>query len=166
MSSSFTVHLPKDALPGDPRALDRAEIVRDQFSWGAFLVPELWFLWHRHWIVAIGVLLVSLAVAMGLRALGFPAGVIFLIDLLIQLFLGFEAASIRRLAYRMRGRPMTGLVIAADEAEAEAKGFAQWLDAGVASAPTPAALVRVAPLVPRPVQEPVLGLFPDAEGRR
>jgi len=168
MSTSFTIHLPKDALPGDPRALDRAEIVRDGFSWGAFFVPVLWFLWHRHWVVALLALLGTLGLSFGLAALRIPGGAIFLIEFLVHLFLGLEASSIRRFAYRIRKRPTTGIVIASDEAEAETKSFAQWLEPGPGAAPAPngASPVRVAPLVPRPISEPVLGLFPDFEGRR
>ena len=43
----------------DPAALDRAEVVRDGFSWGACLVPGLWFLWHRHWLPALAAYVVS-----------------------------------------------------------------------------------------------------------
>ncbi|MGA0594458.1 DUF2628 domain-containing protein [Enterovirga sp. CN4-39] len=171
MSSSFTIHLPRDASPGDERALDRAEIVRDGFSWGAFFVPTLWFLWHRHWIVAVIVLLGTLGLSFGLAALRLPGGAIFLVEFLVHLLIGLEGASIRRLAYRLRKRPTTGLVIAADEAEAETKSFAQWLAAAghksLAPAETPAP-VRVAPAI-RPAgaaPAPVLGLFPDFEGRR
>ena len=170
MSSTFTIHLPRDSFPGDPRALERAEIVRDGFSWGGFLFPVIWFIWHRHWVVAILALIATLGLSLALSALRMPPGAIFGIEFLVHLFLGLEAASIRRLAYRLRRRPMAGLVIAADEAEAETKSFAQWLEPGPGglppsnpSLPTP---VRVASAIRPSRAEPVLGLFPDAEGRR
>jgi hypothetical protein len=167
MSSSFTIHLPRDAVPGDPRALERAEIVRDGFAWGAFFVPALWFLWHRHWLVALLALAGTSGLSIGLAALRVPSGAIFAIQFLVHLFLGLEGSSIRRLAYRLRRRPMTGVVIAADAAEAETKSFAQWLAGEPASAsptagPSP---VRVAPNIRNAGGGPVLGLFPDAEGR-
>ena len=170
MSSTFTIHLPKDALPGDERALERAEIVRDGFSWGAFFVPALWFVWHRHWVVAILALIGTVGLSLGLAALRLPGGAILAIELLVHLFIGLEGSSIRRLAYRMRRRPTTGVVIASDEAEAETKSFSRWLapeNAGVPAPPPPVtAPVRVAPLLRPGGNEPVLGLFPDLEGRR
>lgn len=169
MSSTFTIHLPKDALPGDERALERAEIVRDGFSWGAFFVPALWFLWHRHWVVAVLALVGTVGLSFGLAALRLPGGAILALELLVHLFIGLEGSSIRRLAYRMRRRPTTGLVIAADEAEAETKGFARWLEPETVGGPAStaaAASVRIAPLVRQGGSEPVLGLFPDFEGRR
>jgi len=169
MSSTFTIHLPKGALPGDERALEQAEFVRDGFSWGAFLVPSLWFLWHRHWVVAILALIGTVGLSLGLGALRLPGGAIVAIELLVHLFLGLEGSSIRRLAYRMRRRPMTGIVMASDEAEAETKSFARWLAPEPVDGPLPgtvAAPVRVAPLVRSGGPEPVLGLFPDFEGRR
>lgn len=169
MSSTFTIHLPKDALPGDARALERAEFVRDGFSWGAFLVPALWFLWHRHWVVAILALAGTVGFSFGLTALRVPGGAIVVIELLVHVLLGLEGASIRRLAYRLRGRPTTGIVIAADEAEAETKGFARWLGPESVDVPAPveaASPYRVAPAVGLGARELPLGLFPDFEGRR
>jgi hypothetical protein len=170
MSSTFTLHLPKSAVPGEPGALERAEIVRDGFSWGAFLVPGVWFLWHRHLglcVLAFAVVLGSFA---GMVALRLPGGAVLLVQLLIHLFFGLEGASLRRLAYRLRGRLTAGVVIAADEAEAESKSFARWLEPetfGAAPIPVPApAAVRVAPAIRQHASEPVIGLFPDAERRR
>jgi hypothetical protein len=170
MSASFTIHLPKGSLPGDARALERAEIVRDGFSWGAFVLPTVWFLWHRHWVLAALALIGTLGLSFGLAALGAPAGALFAIEFLVHLCLGLEASSLRRLAYGLRGRPVTGLVIAADAEDAETKSFTRWLEGASAtaavhavSAPAP---VRVAPAIRRVEGEPVLGLFPDAERRR
>jgi hypothetical protein len=171
MSASFTIHLPKDAVPGDARALERAEIVRDGFSWTAFFFPVLWFLWHRHWLVAALALAGTVGLPIALAALRIPGAAILAIEVLVHLFLGLEASSIRRFAYRLRRRPMTGLVVAADAAEAETKSFAQWLAPGSHGGPahhhdTAPAPVRVTASA-RPLgREPVLGLFPDFEGRR
>jgi hypothetical protein len=39
--NTFTLHLPADAAPGDAEALDDAELVKDGFSWGAFVFTFL-----------------------------------------------------------------------------------------------------------------------------
>ena len=59
--TTFTLHLPRDARPGDPTALDESELVKDAFSWGAFFFTFLWFFYHRLWLAGIGVLVLVVA---------------------------------------------------------------------------------------------------------
>ncbi len=59
--ATFTLHLPRDARPGDPAALERSEIVKDGFSWGAFAFTALWFFFHRLWIAGLLVLVAVVA---------------------------------------------------------------------------------------------------------
>jgi hypothetical protein len=167
MASTYTLHVPRHALPGDPEALERATLVRDGFSWGAFLVPTLWFFWHRHWVAGIVTLLVTFGFGAGLREFGVSLGAVLLAETLLHLLIGLEGASIRRWLYARRGRPAVELVQANSAEEAEIKGFARWLSderttsvyAGGAGSRSPLfGFGRDA--------EPVIGLFPDLEGRR
>ena len=165
-SSPYTLHVTPFAAPGDPEALERATLVRDGFSWGAFIAPPLWLFWHLHWLMGIAALFVMAGLAAGLSALGVRPGAIFAAEALLQLLFGLEGASIRRFAYARRGRPVSDVVLASNMAEAEAKSFARWL------APADARLAQGSPSRPaglppvRAASQPVLGLFPDAEGRR
>jgi hypothetical protein len=59
--TTFTLHLPRDARPGDATALDESELVKDAFSWGAFFFTFFWFFFHRLWLAGLGVLLVVFA---------------------------------------------------------------------------------------------------------
>ncbi|HMO28341.1 DUF2628 domain-containing protein [Enterovirga sp.] len=178
MSATYTLHLAPRAVPGDPQALDQASLVRDGFSWGAFLVPPLWFLAHRHWLLALGVFLLLAAFWAGLRQAGMPGGASFLLNALLWFLVGLEASSLRRWDYARRGRPAVDAVFAANEAEAEAKSFARWLStkpeqpaAPASAAPPPVrapaeASRRTAAPWRQPEGEQVIGLFPDVEGRR
>ena len=56
MMQTYTFHLPRDARPGDADALERADLVKDGFSWGAFFFTVLWFFWHRLWLAGLAVL--------------------------------------------------------------------------------------------------------------
>lgn len=166
MSASYTLHAARGAAPGDPEALERAALVRDGFSWGAFLVPSLWFIRHRHWGLALIALVAVGGTAWGLRGAGVGGGTIFTVELLLHALIGLEASTLRRWAYGLRGRPVADIVAAGNEAEAEAKSFARWLSQDAVafrSAPTPwpgrgGSLASTGPAV--------IGLFPDAEGRR
>lgn len=161
MSASYTLHVAPFAAPGDPEALDRADLVRDGFSWGAFLVPSLWFVRHRHWWLALASVVAVVGLAALLFVLGAGLASILAAEIVLHLLLGFEGPSLRGWAYDLRHRPAVDVVVAANEAEAEAKSFARWL--GPADAPARAA----ASLPPRHRggSEPVFGLFPDHEGR-
>lgn len=166
MSSTYTLHVPAPGQPGDPRALERAELVRDGFSWGACLVPMLWFFWHRHWLAALLALATVVGLAAGLWAIGARPGTIFAAEVLLHILFGLEGPSLRRFAYDRRGRPVSDVVLASDAAEAEAKSFARWLAVPEPNARPAAVSPAGTGLSFRSRSEPVIGLFPDAEGRR
>ena len=170
MSASYTLHVAPYATPGDPHALDRANLVRDGFTWWAFLVPPVWFLAHRHWLVSLGLLVLLAGFWVGLRALGLPSGVAIVLNGLLWLLVGLEASSLRRWDYARQGRPTVDVVFAANEAEAEAKSFARWLGPAEATPPplppTGETARRLARPWRAPERSPVIGLVPDVEGRR
>ena len=165
MSASYTLHVAPFAEPGDPRALDAADLVRDGFSWPAFLVPSLWFLRHRHVWLALGGLAAELILWGVLRMAGLGPEAIGAAELVVHLGFGFEANTLRRWAYARRGRPAADVVFAANLAEAEAKTFTRWLAPAPGGQPLVAAQPSkpaIRPILPvRPGHEPVIGLFPD-----
>lgn len=163
MTRTYALHVSRDASPGEPEALDRAEIVRDGFSWGAFLFTAFWFFWHRLWLAGLAVLIGFLAFGFLLRGLGVPPWAGWLSGLLLSLLTGLEAASLRGWTLSRRGRPAALVVSAQDADEAETKLFTGFLAAerggiGPQREPLWTAGQR------RP--DPVIGLFPDAEGSR
>lgn len=171
MSASYTLHVAPHAAEGDEDALDRADLVRDGFSFWAFVAPPLWFLAHRHWIPALVLALVLAGFWAGLRALGLPAGIAFLLNALLWFLIGLEASTLRRWDYARQGRPAVDVVFAANEAEAEAKSFARWLEPSRKGTPPnpPVAAPATRSLVPawpRRSEPDVIGMFPDLERRR
>lgn len=166
MSSTFTLHPSPFASRGDPHALEQAELVRDGFSWGACLVPALWFFWHRHWLLGIGALVAVVGLAAGLWGLGARSGSIVTAGILLHVLFGLEGASLRQFAYERRGRPAGAVVVASDITEAEAKSFGRWLRPVEPSSPQAEAMAPPGGPSLRPWAAPVIGLFPDAESRR
>jgi Protein of unknown function (DUF2628) len=161
--TTFTLHLPRDARPGDPVALDRAELVKDAFSWGAFFFTALWFFAHRLWLAGLGILVVLIAFNVALNLLDVHPAAAFVAQVLLSTLIGLEANSLRRWTLTRRGLPAVDSVTAADRDEAEIKGFARWLQRTLPPAP-PRNLA--APNSATRRSEPVIGLFPDAEGYR
>jgi hypothetical protein len=159
---TFTVHLPRDAHAGDRDALENAALVKDGFAFWAFVFTFLWFFWHRLWLAGLAVLVAVVGFGYLLAALDvqpFAAG---LAELLLAFLVGLEANALRRWSLERGGRPAVDVVTARDREEAEAKAIARAVRPGEAGRPG-----ALAP-VPRPLSgsEPVIGLFPDPEGRR
>ena len=162
MSASYTLHVAPDAVPGDPQALDRADLVRDGFTWWAALAPALWFALHRHWLLALGAIVATAGLAAALALAGATPGSILAAEILLHLLIGLEAASLRGWVYGLRHRPAVDVVFAGSEGEAEAKSFARWL-APSGPPPPPRLAGRAAPFMSG--REQIIGLFPDLEGR-
>jgi Protein of unknown function (DUF2628) len=163
MATTYTLHVPAEAEPGDADALEKAELVKDGFAWGAFLFTFFWFFWNRLWLAGLGVLVAVVALPVALRAFGVGGFSAFLAEVLLALLIGFEANSLKRWTWR-RKKPAVGVVTAADREEAEAKAFSRWLEnAGERRlSPGPAR----ASAAPYARGEPVIGLFPDVERPR
>ncbi len=159
---TYTLHLPPDAAPGDHAALEKAELVKDGFSWGAFLFTFLWFVANRLWLAGLGVLLLLIAFTAALSALNVQPGAALVAQLLLQGLIGLEANGLKRWTYARRGRPAVDVVTAADQQEAEVKAFARWLK----GANTPARVPSPGSLPAYRGSDSVIGLFPDPEVRR
>ena len=164
---TYTLHVPAEAPPGDAGALDRAVLVRDGFSWGAFFFSFLWFFAHRLWLAGLIVLVATAALGTALQLLRVGSDATFWAMALLQILVGFEAGSLRRWTLQRRGRPAVAVVAAQDREEAEAKAFGRWLGE-TSSAGEAASARRPAPPLAATFRapEPVIGLFPEAERPR
>lgn len=125
----WTVHArrPAEAPPGvehrraAPRpAAAEPVLVREGFSWLAFLFSGLWFLAHGMWLV----LALYLAGTLLLMAL-LPGSLAPWAALAVQLLVGFHARDLRRWTLARRGWRLTGVVVAADEDAAWARLLAR-----------------------------------------
>lgn len=140
----------------EPPEGDReAVLVRDGFQILAFLLPVLWFLFHRLWFEAVIALAVAVALAIAGSFAGFggaPA-----LSLLVSIYVGLEGAALRVAALRRRGWREWGVVEADSAVDAEMRFFAE------ATAGHPAVQTRqqtsFAPAPARSPRGPALGLF-------
>jgi hypothetical protein len=105
-----------------PRDEDvRTVLIEDRWRWGAFLFPQLWALWNRHWLAALWLI----ACAGGLAALaGFGhEAIAAVLELALRFAVGFEGGALARLDRRWRGWEEVGAVAADDDEEAELRWF-------------------------------------------
>lgn len=146
--ASYVVMEPPRTAAGD------AVLVRDGFAFPAFLIPVLWFLFHRMWIEALA----AFAAALLLAALGTVPGwsaAATLMSLCVSLFAGLEARNLRLAMLRRRGWSEWGVIEAAGRDDAEIRYLAE---RGRAAEP-PSATVEVAAPGSRREGGPALGLL-------
>jgi hypothetical protein len=173
----YTVHEPPlkaDQTQPDP---ERFVFVRDGFAFWAFLLPPLWMLWHRLWLVFLGYLIVATALQVALTLIGASSSVMLVAGALLSLLIGFEAATLWRFTLARRRWANVGIVVGDDLESAERRFYDAWTTNGRA---TDASLHRplrasatAVPTFQRP-QTPsqassasdVIGLFPEPGAQR
>jgi hypothetical protein len=183
----YTLHVPAGSVPGDPAALDEAVLVRDGFSWGAFIFQVLWCLYRRLWIAAVVLLVLTVGADLLMNWAGLPAWAVASVSLVIVILFALEANDLRRRKLERQGMMLAGVVVASNKIEAEARAFALWLAGRTSGAGMPGPN-QAGPAQPPPKRpegprgsEPrrgsqasgsqasgssVLGLFPEPEGAR
>ena len=176
----YTVHEPP--LKGDQTQPDpeRFAFVRDGFSFWAFLLPPLWMLRHRLWLVLLGYIVVLVALQFALNAIGASTTVTFVVSALLSLLVGLEAATLRRFTLARRRWQNLGIVVGDDLEAAERRFYGVWADgdwptnASIHRAPRPlsAASSSASATTTMPLFQPpqgsagVIGLFPEPGASR
>jgi hypothetical protein len=119
----YSVHAEPWNPATTPQGADRTVMVKEGFSWPAFLIALPWLIWHRMWIV----LLLYVALALGLVALSefaqLPDQAMTVASLVIALVLGFEGNGLLRWTLARRGYEEVGEVAAATSQAAEMRYF-------------------------------------------
>jgi uncharacterized protein DUF2628 len=173
----YTVHAPVGNNV-DLAATDKFAFVRDGFHFWAAVASVIWLAWHRLWLALIGWIVLTVAIDYGLAKLGVGRGTILIVNVVLALLLGFEAASLKRWTLS-RGRwRQLDIVVADDEESAERRFFDRWatshrglvndqrsVDRG---GPPPTRNIPGQPFSrPPPLpQGGIIGLFPEPGGSR
>jgi hypothetical protein len=174
----YTVFAPP-VKPGET-APDPARFifVKEGFCWPALLVPELWLLFRRMWLVFVLYLAASLVVSVIGTKVGGPLPWLTLI--LMHLLFALEGNALRRWKLSASGYELVG-VAEGKRAEAELRFFSQWQPpppapgtepvSGPPAVPPAEAAAAAKPVVetPAPATDSaeagvVVGLFPTREG--
>lgn len=153
----FTVHVPNDRDDAFSRA-DRTAFVRDGFSAAAFVFGPLYLLRFRAWLAALAWVAVVAGGGWVCYKARLPGSVGFGLYLLVALFTGLEASSLRRFALRRRGYDLADVVEGSSREDGERTFFRRAVLDGL-----PASRTVAGSLVPRP-NEPVIGFFSDPGG--
>ena len=173
----YTVHAPI-ANGADLAATDRFAFVRDGFHFWAAILGVVWLAWHRLWLALTGWIVLTAALDFGMVKLGVGGGAVLLVDILLALLLGFEAASLERWTLSRRNWRQLDIVVADDEEAAERRFFDRWTARQRGLSNDQPAIDRGAPPPTRdipgqPFSKPpplahsdIIGLFPDPGAQR
>lgn len=116
----WTVHaapmIGASAAPGED-----VVIIREGFSWTAFLVPLIWALRYRLWLAFF--LLLAAEIGMSLLAARFGGAVGWPLMLGLMFWFGLEARNVRRAKLDHAGWDVVGIVNAHNAREAERRFF-------------------------------------------
>jgi len=173
----YTVHAPI-ANGADLAATDRFAFVRDGFHFWAAILGVVWLAWHRLWLALTGWIVLTAALDFGMVKLGVGGGAVLLVDILLALLLGFEAASLERWTLSRRNWRQLDIVVADDEEAAERRFFDRWTARQRGLSNDQPAIDRGAPPPTRdipgqPFSKPpplphsdIIGWFPDPGAQR
>ena len=156
--SIYSVHVRPAPERPEP---DQFVFVRDGFSFWAFLLPPIWMLRHRLWLVLLLYLAVAMALAAALHLLGASISARLAAGLLLSLLVGFEAATLRRFGLARRRWNEVGIVVGDDLEAAERRFFDAWVKG------EPRVIAPAAQELPRTRPAPaseIIGLFPNPGG--
>lgn len=166
----YTVHAPAVSTV-DFRATDRFTFVRDGFHFWAAVLGVVWLAWHRLWLALIGWIFFVTSVDVAMVRLGVGGGLVLVVDVLLALLLGFEAASLKRWTLSRHNWRQLDIVVADDEEAAERRFFDRWTAKQKVTINDQPAVDRGGPPPTRevpgqafsrpPSHEGIIGLFPE-----
>jgi hypothetical protein len=144
---------------------ERYVFVRDGFSFWAFLLGPLWMLRHRMWRVFVLYVVIALVLEGLVVVASGSDGLVAVIGLLIALWVGLEAATLRRFTLRQRGWRDVGVISGEDREAAERRFFDAWLQQGT-QIPARPVIAPHAINPNQPTTSGVVGLFPEPGASR
>lgn len=132
---SYTVHEQPDPPADRDERAEKLKFVRDGFSLFAFILPPVWMLANRLWLVLVGYLIILGLVYLTLDGLGIATHWNRYAVMALNLIIAFEADSLIRWTLERRGWRLVGSVSGDNFDVCERRFFEQWVkEVGVISA--------------------------------
>jgi len=158
----YQVLIPPPGKGGLREEVEQARVLPESFTWPALIFGGVWLLFKRLWL---GFILYALAWG-GLvylqRQFGFSFAAVMLSHLALAIFIGFEGQNLIARKLTRKGWRLVDVVEAPDLSSAERRYFERALPEGAPSRAYPPA---AAPTRFASGPAPVIGLFPEANGR-
>lgn len=121
---TYTVHYPPESGVSMTGLARDAILVKDGFSWPAFLVPFIWLLYNRMWIVLVIYVAAEIALAAIAAGLHLPDGLTMVMSLALSAIIGFQGNDFHRWSLERRRYKQQSIVAGGNLSEAEHRFFA------------------------------------------
>lgn len=158
----YQVLIPPPGPGGLREEIEQARVLPESFTWPAFIFGGFWLLFKRLWLAFLVYALVWGGLVYLQRQIGFALAAVLLSQTALALFLGLEGQALIARKLLRQGWRLVDVVEAPDLSAAERRYFERALPAGAPPRlPEPAA----APARFATGAAPVIGLFPEANGR-
>ncbi|SEL61986.1 Protein of unknown function [Bosea lupini] len=154
--------IPPPGAGGLREEVEQARLLPETFTFSALVFGGLWLLFKRLWLAFILYALVWGGLVYLQRQIGFSFFAVMLSHTALAVFLGFEGQNLIARKLMRKGWRLVDVVEAPDLSSAERRFFERALPAGA-----PPRVVETAPAPARFAESsaPVIGLFPEANGR-
>ena len=120
---TYTVHYRPESGVSMTGLAGDAVLIKDGFSWPAFAVPFVWFIYNRMWIVLAIYVAIEMVLATLAGGLGLPDGLVMVGSLAINLIIGFQGNDLLRWSLERRRYKQHAVVAASSLVEAEHRFF-------------------------------------------
>ena len=113
----YTVHLRHRGLNPDNDIV----LVSEGFCWGACVLSLIWALWHRMWLVVLGLVIVSVVLNIMVYMLGMDETTGYFLNAGIAILIGLVANDIRRWSLARLGFVDSGVALGDNQDDALAR---------------------------------------------
>ena len=113
----YTVHLRHRGLNPDNDIV----LVSEGFCWGACVLSLIWALWHRMWLVVLGLVIVSVVLNVMIYMLGMDETTGYFLNVGIAILIGLVANDIRRWSLARLGFVDYGVALGDNQDDALAR---------------------------------------------
>lgn len=158
----YTVMIPPPGSGGVRDEIEQAQLLPETFAWPAFVFGGFWLLGKRLWLATLVYVLLWGALLYASNRFGLTSGAMLIAHWTIALFLGLEGHNLLARKLARQGWRLADVVEARDLSEAERRYF----ERALAGETVPSRIAPATPLRSQPTGPvPVIGLFPEAQGR-
>ena len=102
---------------------ERVELLREGFSFFAFVLNFFWLIFNRMWWVLLGYVALMLALGMTVQVLQLPETTMMLLQTFINLLLGFHAYDLQGWVLKRKGYRLAGVLVAESELAAQRRYY-------------------------------------------
>lgn len=127
----YSVHID----PSAPRPYETAEFIAEGFNFWAFVFSAMWALYQRLWILGFILICLNVAIAGMAEQFGFSPVSLYVLQMGLQLMVGFQANDSRRIALAKKGYIVADMVAAHTLLHAEQRFYDRYLPTVIPETP-------------------------------